>query len=228
MSSGSGGQVKTVVIIIIIPCHNIHNGHQVPRPPRPGQTQVPQVGDDIPGGEGTLREARISLPGDPMRHMTVVTDVMFQDKMAKLPKSRNIQPKRFVMAREIKNRFRTVKRDSLTPTFPEFVNYVVSVDIDNLIKTVFLIFKVATWEEAGMREESMMKLVNMHWKPVYVNCGPCKQRCCPYNPVVLPLHFTFYIPKLKTTKLYNFRYDIIMKMETLSRDTQYLKVRIIS
>ena len=37
-------------------------------------------------------------------------------------------------------------------------------------------FKVATWEEAGMREESMMKLVNMHWKPVYVNCGPCKQR----------------------------------------------------
>ena len=72
-----------------------------------------------------------------MRHMTVVTDVMFQDKMAKLPKSRNIQPKRFVMAREIKNRFRTVKRDSLTPTFPEFVNYVVSVDIDNLIKKGF-------------------------------------------------------------------------------------------
>ena len=41
---------------------------QVPRPPRPGQTQVPQVGDDIPGGEGALREARVSLPGDPMRH----------------------------------------------------------------------------------------------------------------------------------------------------------------
>ena len=32
------------------------------------------------------------------------------------------------MAREIKNRFRTVKRDSLIPTFPEFVKYVVSVD----------------------------------------------------------------------------------------------------
>ena len=58
----------------------------------------------------------------------MVTAVMFQDKLAKLPKSRNIQPKRFEMAREIKNRFRTVKRDSLIPTFPEFVKYVVSVD----------------------------------------------------------------------------------------------------
>ena len=103
---------------------------------------------------------------------------MFQDKLAKLPKSRNIQPKRFEMAREIKNRFRTVKRDSLIPTFPEFVKYVVSVDT-KIEKKGFLISKVATWEEADMREESMMKLVNMHWKPVYVNCGPCKQRYCP-------------------------------------------------
>ena len=46
-------------------------------------------------------------------------------------------------------------------------------------RKVVLISKVATWEEADMREESMMKLVNMHWKPVYVNCGPCKQRYCP-------------------------------------------------
>ena len=64
VSPDSGGQVETVVIIIV--WHNFPNGRQVPRPPRPGQTQVPQVGDDIPGGEGALREARVSLSGDPM------------------------------------------------------------------------------------------------------------------------------------------------------------------
>ena len=36
--------------------------------------------------------------------------------------------------------------------------------------------EVSTWAEAGLNEEKMMRLVNMHWKPVYVNCGPCKQR----------------------------------------------------
>jgi len=101
----------------------------------------------------------------------------FLDKLAKLPKTPDFQPKRLAIARQIKNRFRTEERESLIPTFPEFAAYVVS-----------------TWAEAGLNEEKMMRLVNMHWKPVYVNCGPCKQR-----------------------------YDIIMKMETLSRDTQYLK-----
>ena len=38
---------------------------------------------------------------------------------------------------------------------------------------------MSTWAEAGLNEEKMMRLVNMHWKPVYVNCGPCKQRSRP-------------------------------------------------
>ena len=59
---------------------------------------------------------------------------MFQDKLAKLPSSQNIQPKRFEMAREIKHRFRTEKRESLIPTFTEFVKYVVSVAKEKRIK----------------------------------------------------------------------------------------------
>ena len=66
-----------------------------------------------------------------------MTGVMFQDKLAKLPKSQNIQPKRFEMAREIKNRFRTIKRASLIPTFPEFVKYVVSVNPKKKMKKSF-------------------------------------------------------------------------------------------
>ena len=72
-----------------------------------------------------------------------------------------------------------------------------------------------------MREESMMKLVNMHWKPVYINCGPCKQRCfLRYFMFVKKPNLDNYMYSLNNF----FRYDIIMKMETLSRDTQYLKV----
>ena len=84
--------------------------------------------------------------------------------------------------------------------------------------------KVATWQEAGMREESMMKLVNMHWKPVYINCGPCKQRCfLRYICLLISQSLTIICNTFN-----NFRYDIIMKMETLSRDTQYLKVSFIN
>ena len=63
-----------------------------------------------------------------------------------------------------------------------------------------------------MDEERMMVLVNMHWKPVYVNCGPCRQRSArtlSYLELIFPLVV---------------RYDLIMKMETLTRDSQYLKV----
>ena len=40
--------------------------------------------------------------------------------------------------------------------------------------------KIITWKSANLDEEKMMELVNMHWKPVYINCGPCKQRL-PFN-----------------------------------------------
>lgn len=63
-------------LIIIMPWHNIHIGDQVPRPPRPGQTQVSQVGDNIPRGQRPLRETRISLPGDRMIHWS--SDDMWQ------------------------------------------------------------------------------------------------------------------------------------------------------
>ena len=63
-----------------------------------------------------------------------MTHVVFQDKLAKLPSSQNIQPKIFEIARETKRRFRTEKRESLIPTFPEFVKYVVSVATEERIK----------------------------------------------------------------------------------------------
>jgi len=101
----------------------------------------------------------------------------YLDKFAKLPPPGGPQQKRRRIAYTIKQTIRKTARASLIPTFEEFVNYV-----------------IITWKSANLDEEKMMELVNMHWKPVYINCGPCKQR-----------------------------YDIIMKMETLSRDTQYLK-----
>ena len=65
-----------------------------------------------------------------------------QDKLAKLPKSPKVQPRRLEIAREIKNRFRKGKRKSLIPTFPEFVKYVVSVASSKEAKTTSSIAKI--------------------------------------------------------------------------------------
>eukprot|EP00090_Calanus_glacialis_P007825 TRINITY_DN16257_c0_g1_i1.p1 TRINITY_DN16257_c0_g1~~TRINITY_DN16257_c0_g1_i1.p1 ORF type:complete len:166 (+),score=30.15 TRINITY_DN16257_c0_g1_i1:106-603(+) len=48
-----------------------------------------------------------------------------------------------------------------------------------------------------MSVDKVYSKINNHWKPVYLNCAPCLQR-----------------------------YDIILKMETFSRDSLYLKQKL--
>ena len=54
--------------------------------------------------------------------------------------------------------------------------------------------------------------INNHWKPIFYNCAPCIEK---YDAGNLANITIFFI-----------RYIIIMKMETLSRDSQYLKVQL--
>ena len=101
----------------------------------------------------------------------------YLDKLAKFNPDPSIQPKRRRIALYIKNKFRTQPREGIVPTFEEFVKYVVSCeDVSIHISMTTVSSQVHTWRRAAMDEERMMVLVNMHWKPIYVNCGPCSQR----------------------------------------------------
>ena len=58
--------------------------------------------------------------------------------------------------------------------------------------------------------------INNHWKPIFYNCAPCIEKYVEEN---LMKYFVVQIFSL-------IRYMVIMKMETLSRDSQYLKVKV--
>ena len=45
--------------------------------------------------------------------------------------------------------------------------------------------------------KKMTRTINEHWKPVYLNCGPCSEK-----------------------------YDVVIKMETFARDSLYLKQKL--
>ena len=76
----------------------------------------------------------------------------------------------------------------------------------------FLIFLTGTIRTDPDKQTSR---INNHWKPIYFNCAPCQERSGLSTPEIT----------LASSYLM-FRYDIIMKLETFTRDSQYLKVKI--
>ena len=61
--------------------------------------------------------------------------------------------------RMIKARYREEPRPGNIPTFEEFVRYL-----------------VGELSPSTLTMKKMTRMINEHWKPVYLNCAPCSQR----------------------------------------------------
>ena len=84
-------------------------------------------------------------------------------------------------------------------TFREFVRYLVSQSWYLIICHHLPAFHLQIGELSASPTamKKMTHRINEHWKPVYLNCAPCSEQ-----------------------------YDLVMKMETLARDSLYLQQKL--
>ena len=76
--------------------------------------------------------------------------------------------------RVIRDRYREEKRSGSLPTFKEFIKYLVRISVGELSSLV--LYKVGELSPSTTSMKKMTRMINEHWKPVWLNCAPCSEK----------------------------------------------------